>query len=94
VTEPKPVTAAQNLDATPFPNPHQGSFNLRIISPETGLAKIELFNVNGQKMQEKTVSVQRSATNTVPITVAQHGTVFYRIQVGKYVITGKVTGVN
>jgi len=95
ITKKEPVVTSQlSLDATAFPNPHQGTFNLRIVSPETGTVKIELFNTNGQKLQEKTVSVQRSGTNLVPFNVAQHGTVFYRVQIGKYVVTGKVIGIN
>ncbi len=81
------------LSATAFPNPHQGAFNLRIISPEAGNARIELFTVNGQRLQEKTVLLQKSKSNIVPFIVSQHGIIFYRIVVGNNIISGKITGI-
>lgn len=88
------VEERSGLKATAYPNPHQGSFSISIASPETGTAKIDLFTVNGQKLQEKTVTVQKTGTTTVPLHVTQTGTIFYRVQIGKYVTTGKVIGGN
>jgi len=89
-----PAKASLNLSASSFPNPHRGSFTIMITSPEAGNANIELFTVNGQKLQEKTVSLQKGESNTVGFTVGQHGTIFYRIVVGKNVITGKIIGID
>ena len=67
---------------------------MQITSPEEGKAKIEIFTVTGQKLQERTVWVQKSENNIVPFTVAQHGAIFYRVQIGKYIVNGKVIGPN
>jgi len=88
------VTIPANLSAKAYPNPHQGSFRLQINSPETGMAKIELFSINGQKLQEKTVSLQKGESNIVPFSITQYGTIIYRIQTGKYIVNGKVIGAN
>jgi ELWxxDGT repeat protein len=90
----KLIAEVTALSAVAYPNPHQGTFNLRIASPENGLAKIELFSVNGQKFQEKMVSVQKGEANIVPVNLTQNGTVFYRVQIGKYSTNGKVIGTN
>jgi len=91
----KPIAMSiSTLSAIAFPNPYQGTFNLLIASPEAGILKIELFTVNGQKLQEKEVSVQKFENKIVPFTVTQHGTIFYRVQIAKYIVNGKVTGPN
>ncbi len=82
-----------NLSASAFPNPHQGSFKIQIASPETGIARIELFTITGQKLQEKNVAVQKSVNNIILFNVIQHGTIFYRVVVGKNTVTGKVIGI-
>ena len=87
------IPEVANLSATVFPNPHQGTFNLQINSPEAGNARIELLTVNGQKLQEKTVLLQKLKSNIVSFIVSQHGTIFYRIVVGKNIITGKIIGI-
>ena len=88
------VSEIISLSAKAYPNPHQGSFNLKIESPETGMAKIELYSLNGQKLQEKKVPVQKGEPSVVPIKVTQNGTIMYRVQIGKYVANGKVIGAN
>jgi hypothetical protein len=91
----KPViTTTEVLSAKAYPNPHQGAFSLQITSPETGIAKIEMFSVNGQKLQEKTVALQKGENNVVPVNLTQYGTAFYRVQIGKYIANGKVIGAN
>ncbi len=86
------VPEITNLSAIAYPNPHQGSFKLQIASPEEGKAKIELYTVTGQKLQEKTIGVQKSENNIVPFSGVGHGTIFYRIQVVKHMATGKIIG--
>lgn len=91
----KPVVFdISKLSVKAYPNPYRESFNLQITSPEEGKAKIEIFTVTGQKLQERTVWVQKSENNIVPFTVAQHGAIFYRVQIGKYIVNGKVIGPN
>jgi hypothetical protein len=75
-----------------FPNPHYGNFSLQISAPADGKARIELFAVSGQKLAEKNVPVNKGV-NIVPFTSIQHGTIFYRVQVGKEFSTGKIIGI-
>ena len=91
----KPVVIeVENLSVKAYPNPHKGVFNLRIESPENGIARIELFTITGQKLQERTVSIQKSGNNIVPFTVTQFGTILYRVSIGGKIITGKVLSMN
>ncbi len=88
------VFTVKDLSATAYPNPHNGTFMLRILAPENGWAKIELFAANGQTLATKSVLMQKGIQNSVPFTVKQHGTIFYSIQFGKYKTTGKVISLN
>jgi hypothetical protein len=87
------VVVPEKLSVLAYPNPHSGSFNLRIASPETGIARVELFTVNGQKLADKKVVVQKGENNAAPFTGIPQGTIIYRVQVGKYVVNGKVIGI-
>jgi hypothetical protein len=87
------VAVVDDLNVKAFPNPHRGRFSLQIVSPVSGDARIELFNINGQKLQEKKLGVLQSAKNIVPFQLSNNGAVFYKVQIGKYYSTGKILGV-
>ncbi len=94
LTETANAIEVETLTAIAYPNPHQGVVSLQISSPEKGFAKIEFFSANGQKLMVKNVGVQKGERNIVPINITQRGTVFYRIQIGKYTASGKIIGTN
>ncbi len=94
LTETANTIEVETLTAIAYPNPHQGAFNLKIASPETGYAKIEFFSANGQKLMVKNIGLEKGESNIVAVNLTQHGTVFYRIQIGKYTASGKVIGTN
>ena len=88
-----PATIEINkLTAIVFPNPHRGSFNIKIASPESGSATIELFTASGQKLAVKNVAVQKGDNNIIPFSSIRQGTIFYRVHVGKQSANGKVIG--
>ncbi|MDB5199770.1 MAG: hypothetical protein JWO92_1733 [Chitinophagaceae bacterium] len=91
----KPINAevqtVEKLNASVYPNPHNGIFNLLINSPENGVANIELFNGNGQKVITKNVPVKAGA-NIVNFTNVKQSLLLYRITIGKNYVTGKVIG--
>lgn len=87
------VAVVDDLNVKAFPNPHRGRFSLQIVSPVSGDARIELFNINGQKLQEKNLGVLQSAKNIVTFQLSNNGAVFYKVQIGKYYSIGKILGV-
>ena len=93
VKEVENVIEITNLTAMVYPNPHRGNFNIRIASPENGIAKVDLFTVGGQKLITKSVGVSKGENNNVSFTGIRQGTVFYRVQIGKHIATGKVVGI-
>jgi uncharacterized delta-60 repeat protein len=82
------------LRATAYPNPHQGQFNIKIESPVDGVATVELFNVNGEKVVEKQVAVQKNVASIVYFTDHKYAVLFYKVVIGEYSAVGKVLGPN
>jgi len=80
------------LETSVFPNPHRGSFSMKVISPLQGKGRIELFTANGQLLAEKLVPLFKGE-NIVPFTKMPHGIIFYRVTVGKRYSKGKITGI-
>lgn len=95
VLETKPEeTNMAALSAEVYPNPHQGSFTIRIASPEEGNAVVELFNINGQKIAERKLYVGKGSSHTVKFTNVQPALLFYRVNIGQHSVNGKVIGIN
>ncbi|MBY0477045.1 MAG: hypothetical protein K2Q24_05325 [Chitinophagaceae bacterium] len=90
----KPVITAEVIKATAFPNPHQGTFALSIESPEQGIAMIELFTANGQQISERKVNVLKGKGNLVQYNNMHQTVLYYRIRIGKHMVTGKIIGPN
>ena len=89
----KVAAESQDLKAMAYPNPHNGAFSIKIVAPENGLAKIELFTVNGQKFAEKSLNVFKGEANQAVFSGIQQGPIFYKVILGKKVSTGKVIGI-
>lgn len=85
-----PVTYELRVSA--YPNPHTGSLTLSIISPEDGAVRIEWFTTTGQKLAEKEIHAQKDMETIVPFNEMRQGLTLYRIEIGKFVATGKIIG--
>ena len=82
------------LKSVVYPNPHRGSFTLRIESPEEGVGTVEMYNVNGQLLGERKVNLVKGKGNLVQYNNMNHALLFYRVHVGKHVVNGKIMGAN
>lgn len=90
--KPVEVKVAQ-LEASVYPNPHHGMFNLLIKSPENAVANIEMFNAGGQKVITKRVQL-KAGSNTVNFTDVKESLLLYRVTIGNNNVSGKVIGPN
>jgi hypothetical protein len=83
---------AKELKATAFPNPYTSRFSLNIQTPESGMATIRFYTVNGAMLSEMRHYVQTGINNVVEVqgTDKFKANTFYRVNVGNYQTTGKV----
>ncbi|HSK13900.1 MAG TPA: DUF1565 domain-containing protein, partial [Phnomibacter sp.] len=81
----------QPLSATAFPNPHRGSFTLRIESQVHGEGQVTLYDLTGRALTERKVLLQQGA-NTVRFDGQRPVGMVYRVMVDGKVVTGKVIG--
>lgn len=86
------LTASSILRSEVAPNPHQGSFTLRIESPETGLGVVEMYNAAGQKLNEREVNLVKGKNNQVQYTQMNQKVILYRVRIGKHAANGKIIG--
>lgn len=85
----KKVIDIQELKVIAYPNPYKHHFQLQINSPVTGIAKIEFFTVNGQKVHEVSKPVFANATTIVPYSgPLRFATLAFKVTVGKKIATG------
>jgi hypothetical protein len=80
----------ESMKAVAFPNPHKGSFNLKVESPEDGMASIQLLSADGRLTAEKNVMLFKGRSNTIPFGDLRDAVLFYRIILGKRIASGKV----
>jgi ELWxxDGT repeat protein len=86
------VIAVNKLSVKVYPNPHQGLFNLSIISPEDGKAQIELFSILGQLLAKKDVLIEKGQNTIVQFSDVGRGMILYHITIGSQEVNGKVFG--
>lgn len=86
------VIAVDKLSVKAYPNPHQGLFNLSIISPEDGKAQIELFTILGQLLAKREVSIEKGQNTIVEFNDVGRGIILYHLTIGNQAINGKVYG--
>lgn len=82
------------LKAFTYPNPHSGNFTLSIESPEDGVATVEMFTVNGQKLSERKANVVKGKGNTMKYSNMNYAILFYKVSIGKNFATGKIISPN
>ena len=81
---------AGTLQVTVNPNPIRTSLNIRIKSPVSGNASVEVFNAMGQKIYQTNRYVVANVLTTVTYgDVTKDGMLLYRVRVGKHSATGK-----
>jgi hypothetical protein len=93
----RPVNAfseIQNQTAKIFPNPHSGSFTLNIESPLDGIATIEIYNANGQKLHTQKQSAIKGKNLIASYQNMKGAVLFYKIIIGNKQLTGKILGAN
>jgi hypothetical protein len=86
------VTTIKELFVRAYPNPHQGVFNLAIKSPGDGTARIELFNILGQLLATRDVSIEKGRNNIVEFNDVTGGMILYHITFGNQRVNGKIIG--
>ncbi len=88
-------TETNILKVVAYPNPYKSHFQLQIVSPVTGMAKIEFFSVHGQRIHEITKPVMANQTMVIPYTgPLGFVTLAYRVTIGNNSATGVVVKPN
>lgn len=88
-------TAKTIFRVVAYPNPYKDRFQLVISSASGGIAKIEFFNLNGQKVHEMNAVIRASLNNTVQYTGAvRSSTLIYKVTIGQQMETGIVINPN
>lgn len=85
----------RSLVVSAFPNPYEKQFNLKIISPVSGLATIEFYLSNGIKIHSQSKFLEANVASIVQYTgPVRHGALIYKLEIGKYRASGIVIGTN
>jgi hypothetical protein len=87
----KTGSETNTLTVIAYPNPYEKSFQLRITSSVTGIAKFELFTLTGQKIYEMNKSIIANSTIVIPYTGPVNvATLFYKVTIQNKLATGVV----
>jgi hypothetical protein len=82
---------SNGLKVVAYPNPYKNHFQLFITSPVSGMANIEFFTLNGQKVYEMNKRVVANANNAITYTgPLRFATLIYKVTVEKNIATGVV----
>ena len=94
--DPKNVSAEANvLKVVAYPNPYKNHFQLQVTSPVSGLANIEFFTINGQKIHEINKPVSAHTNAIIPYNgPLRFATLAYKVTIGKNIATGIVVKPN
>ena len=86
------VAAEPNaLKVMAYPNPYKNHLQLLINSPVAGMANIEFFTLNGQKVYEMNKPVVANANNAITYTgPLRFATLVYKVTIDKNIVTGVV----
>ena len=81
----------KELKVVAYPNPYKNHFQLQVTSPITGIANIEFFTINGQKVHEINKPVIGNSTTIIPYSgPLRFATLAYKVTIGKNIATGIV----
>jgi hypothetical protein len=86
---------SNELKVVAYPNPYKSHFQLQVTSPVSGLANIEFFTINGQKIHEINKPVTANTTAIIPYNgPLRFATLVYKVTIGKNIATGIVVKPN
>ena len=94
VNKTSPVLSIDVLKTAIYPNPHLGSFTIRIESLVEGIGTVEVYTVNGQLLSERKVNLMKGKGNLVPYNNMKQAVLFYRVRIGSHIANGKIVGPN
>jgi hypothetical protein len=91
IAKPKELAETNLLKVIAYPNPYKNRFQLQITSPLSGIAKIEFFTVNGQRVHGISKPVIANSNIVVPYNgPLRFATLAYKVSVGDKVVSGFV----
>lgn len=83
------------LVVTAYPNPYYKEFSLDIVSPLTGMATIEFFTSNGERIHQQRNYLNANKHNIIPYKGQRNsGSLLYSVRIGEYTASGIVVGIN
>jgi hypothetical protein len=98
LTPSTPVT--NNVNATEFgklslksrvyPNPHDGKFNVQFTAIADGAATVEVYTMDGKRVQQKALQVRKGTQQSVPFTVPGKSSLIYRVVNGDQSSSGRI----
>jgi len=85
------VVESSTLKVVAYPNPYKDNFQLLITSPVMGMARIEFFTLNGQKVYEMNKPAVANSNTAVTYTgPLRFATLVYKVTIAKNIATGIV----
>lgn len=88
------VIVANTLSTMVYPNPHHGSFGIRIEALQSGMATVEIMNLAGQRIESRKVAVTKGNNTIVRFTNMHQSALIYRVTMGDEIKTGKILSAN
>ena len=86
----------KDLTVNAYPNPFKGQLNFRFVSPVSGNAKLEVFNVSGQRLaivfDGKVSAGVQNFVRYIPDSPVS-GMLIYKLTVGDKSVNGKVQSI-
>lgn len=87
----KEITETGTLDVMAYPNPYQNHFHLIITSPVSGIANIEFYTLNGQKVHEINKPVTANSNTAIKYNgPLRFASLVYKVTIAKNIATGIV----
>ncbi|MBI2729439.1 MAG: T9SS type A sorting domain-containing protein [Sphingobacteriales bacterium] len=90
----QPVITTDKLAAMVYPNPHHGSFGIRIEASQSGTATVEIINITGQRIELRKVAIIKGSNNVVRFSNMRQSALIYKVTMGDEVKTGKIISAN
>jgi hypothetical protein len=84
------VNAPTNLNSRVFPNPHDGKFNVQFTAIADGAATVEVYTMDGKRVQQKALQVRKGTQQSVPFTVPGKSSLIYRVINGDQSSSGRI----
>jgi hypothetical protein len=79
-----------SLKSRVYPNPHNGIFNVQFTAIADGAATVEVYTMDGKRVQQKALQVRKGTQQTVPFTVPGKSSLIYRVVNGGQSSSGRI----